>query len=88
MLNVEHEFRQPVCIDFAPAGSVCVWCGKSAAQTLTVLGGRGHTESGYFCRICGQEFIRVVASDLCREVSAETVASQTPSQCGRGGDAS
>jgi hypothetical protein len=39
MLNVENEFRQPVSIDFAPAGSVCEWCGKPAVQALTVLGG-------------------------------------------------
>ena len=76
MLNVENEFRQPVSIDFAPAGSVCEWCGKPAAQALTVLGGRGHNDSGYFCSVCGREFIRVVASDLRREVPAETIASR------------
>ena len=74
MLNVENEFRQPVSIDFAPAGSVCEWCGKPAAQELIVLGGIGHNESGYFCSVCCKEFIRVVASDLRREVPAETGA--------------
>lgn len=76
MVNGENEFRHPVSIDFAPADSVCQWCGKPAVQALTVLGGRGHDERGYFCRVCSKEFIRVVASDLCREVPAETGASR------------
>ncbi len=46
MLNVQNEFRQPISIDFAPAGSVC------------------------------EEFIRVVASDLRREISAETAVAR------------
>jgi hypothetical protein len=79
MLNVENEFRQPVSIDFAPAGSVCEWCGKPAAQELIVLGGIGHNESRYFCSLCSQEFIRVVASELRREVPADTGASLRPS---------
>ena len=74
MLHVQNEFRQPVSIDFAPAGSVCKWCRKPASQTLTVIGGIGHNESGYFCSECGREFIRVVASDLRREIPAETAA--------------
>jgi bacterioferritin-associated ferredoxin len=74
MLNVQNEFRQPVSIDFAPVGSVCEWCRKPALQTLTVAGGLGHNESGYFCGSCGREFIRVVASDLRREIPAETAA--------------
>jgi hypothetical protein len=76
MLNVQNEFRQPVSIDFAPAGSVCEWCGKPALQTLTVMGGLGHNERGYFCGGCGREFIRVVASDLRREIPAETAAAR------------
>lgn len=75
MLHVQNEFRQPVSIDFAPAGSVCEWCGKPAAQAVTVLGGRGQNDSGYFCCGCGKEFIRTVASDLCRRVPAEMGAS-------------
>ena len=71
MLNIENTFRQPVCIDCAPAGSFCAWCGKSAIQTLTIRESRGHSESKYFCSSCGKEFIRVVASDLYREVSIE-----------------
>jgi hypothetical protein len=74
MLHVQNEFRQPVSIDFAPAGSVCEWCGKPAAQAVTVLGGRGHNDSGYLCSGCGKEFIRTVASDLFRGVPAEMVA--------------
>jgi hypothetical protein len=57
MLNIDNEFRQPVSIDFAPAGSVCEWCGKPAAQALIVLGGRSHNDGGYFCSVCGKEFI-------------------------------
>jgi hypothetical protein len=76
MLNVQHELRQPVSIDFAPVGSVCEWCGKPALQTLTVIGGRGHNERGYFCSGCGKEFIRIVASDLRREIPAETAAAR------------
>ena len=76
MLNVQHELRQPVSIDFAPGGSVCEWCGKPALQTLTVIGGLGQNESGYFCSGCGKEFIRVVASDLRREISAETAVAR------------
>jgi hypothetical protein len=72
MINVENPNRQPVSIDFAPRGSVCEWCGKPAENALTVVGGKGHNESGYFCGSCSREFIRVVASDLLREVSAET----------------
>lgn len=79
MLNVEHEFRHPVSIACAPAQSVCAWCGKPAVQALTVLGGRGHNECGYFCSVCCTEFIRVVASDLRRELPAETGASPRPS---------
>ena len=79
MLNVENEFRQPVSIDFAPAGSVCEWCGKPAAQELIVLGGIGHNENRYFCSVCSKEFIRVVASDLRREVPADIGSSLRPS---------
>jgi hypothetical protein len=70
MFNVENEFRRPVSIDFAPAGSVCEWCGKPAAQALTILGGKSHNEGGYFCSACVKEFIRLVASDLRREMPA------------------
>jgi hypothetical protein len=76
MLTVENEFRQPVSIDFAPAGSVCEWCGKPAMHALTVVGGIDQNDSGYFCGSCSKEFIRAVASDLLREVSAETSASR------------
>ena len=78
MLNITNEFRQPVSIDFAPAGSVCEWCGKPAMQKLTVLRGVGHNDSGYFCSGCSREFIRVVASGLRREVPSATGASEVP----------
>jgi hypothetical protein len=72
MLTVENEFRQPVSIDFAPAGSICKWCGKPAVHALTVVGGSEHNDSGYFCGSCSNEFIRAVACDLFRDVTAET----------------
>ncbi len=73
MLNIENEFRQPLSIEDAPQGSVCEWCGKPAEHQLTVLGGKFHNESGLFCRTCGEEFVRAVASSLRREVPAEAV---------------
>ncbi|HEX9134460.1 MAG TPA: hypothetical protein VF844_19390 [Ktedonobacteraceae bacterium] len=74
MLKIENEFRQPLSIDDAPPESVCEWCGKPAEHQLTALGGNFHNESGFFCRICGEAFVRAVASSLRREVTAETAA--------------
>ena len=71
MLNIENEFRQPLSIDEAPEGSVCEWCGKPAEHQFTALGGKFHNESGPLCRTCGDEFVRAVASSLCREVTPE-----------------
>jgi transposase-like protein len=71
MLNIENEFRQPLSIDEAPEGSVCEWCGKPAEHQFTALGGKLHNESGFLCRTCGDEFVRAVASSLCREVTPE-----------------
>ena len=73
MLNIENEFRQPLSIDAAPEGSVCEWCGKPAEHELTELGGKYHNESGLFCRICGEAFVRAVASSLTREVSTDAL---------------
>ncbi|HET9918221.1 MAG TPA: hypothetical protein VFQ30_00165 [Ktedonobacteraceae bacterium] len=64
----ENEFRQPVAIDFAPAGRLCEWCGKPAVEQLTVIGGKHHNEEGFFCRTCGDEFIRALAESLQREI--------------------
>lgn len=67
---LENEFRRPVSVDFAPTGSVCEWCGQPAIEQLTAIGGKAHNEGGFFCRICGDEFIHAVAESLDREVPA------------------
>lgn len=67
----ENEFRQPVSIDFAPGGSVCEWCGKPATQQLTVIGGRSHNDSGYFCDTCAAEYARSVAESMTRVLTPE-----------------
>lgn len=64
----ENEFRRPVSVDFAPAGSVCEWCGQPAVVQLTAIGGKAHNEGGFFCQTCGDEFIRSVAETLNREI--------------------
>jgi hypothetical protein len=71
MLNIENEFRQPLSIDKAPEGGVCAWCGKPAEHQFTALGGKFISESSLFCRACGDQFVRAVASFLCREVTPE-----------------
>jgi hypothetical protein len=73
MLIIENEFRQPLSIDAAPAGSVCEWCGKPAVHELTELGGKNPNESGLFCRTCGEAFVCAVASSLRREIPAEAM---------------
>ena len=62
----DNDFRQPISVDFAPQGSLCEWCGKPAVHQLTALGGKHHNEGGFFCRSCGEEFARTVASSLSR----------------------
>ena len=42
----ENEFRQPVSVDDAPAGSVCEWCGKPAVRQLIAQGGKHHEIDG------------------------------------------
>jgi hypothetical protein len=71
MFTNDNDFRQPVTIDDASAGEPCEWCGKPAVLQLTALGGRHHNEGGFFCRQCGEAFIRAVASSLSREVRPE-----------------
>ena len=71
MLNIENEFRQPLSIDEAPKGSICEWCGKPAEHQFTALGGKFHNESGLLCNACGDEFVRAVASSICRVVTPE-----------------
>jgi hypothetical protein len=70
-LMSNYDFLQPVSVDFAPHGSVCEWCGKPAEQQLTAIGGTYHNEGGFFCRLCGEEFIRAVVHSLKAEAAAE-----------------
>ena len=74
----ENEFRQPISVDQAPAGSLCEWCGKPAVQQLTALGGRSHNDGGFFCRSCGEEFARTVADSLSRVITVEFSAETRP----------
>lgn len=74
----ENEFRQPISVDQAPAGSLCEWCGKPAVQQLTALGGLSHNEGGFFCRSCGEEFARTVADSLSRVITDEFSAETQP----------
>jgi hypothetical protein len=67
-----NEFRSPVAVDAAPAGSHCEWCGKPAIYQLMVIGGKHHNEAGRFCQKCGEEFVRAVAESLSRVLTAET----------------
>lgn len=69
----ENEFRQPLTVDQAPAGSVCEWCGQPAVQQLSAVGGKYHNDSGFFCSSCGEEYARTVADSLSRVITAETV---------------
>jgi hypothetical protein len=70
MLN--NDFRSPVTVDDAPAGSRCEWCGKPAVYQLLATGGKYHNQEGCFCATCGEEFVRAVADSLSRVITAET----------------
>lgn len=72
MLMSDHEFRSPVSVDAAPAGSHCEWCGKPAIYQLMAIGGKHHNEGGRFCSRCGEEFIRAVTDTLSRAITPET----------------
>ena len=74
MLN--NEFNQPISYDFAPHGSVCEWCGKPAEQQITVIGGRFHNDGGFYCRQCGEEYVREVTNALKTTTQAETHTDQ------------
>jgi hypothetical protein len=76
MFNRDNEFRQPVSVDDAPAGSVCEWCGKPAVRQLIAQGGAHHNEGGFFCEQCSEAFVRTVASSMSREVKADTTATK------------
>jgi hypothetical protein len=66
-----NEFLRPVSVDFAPYGSVCEWCGQPAEHQLTAIGGTFHNEGGFFCRPCGEEFVRMVAHSLKAEAPSK-----------------
>jgi len=68
---LDNEFGQSVTMDFAPAGSVCEWCGKPAVEQLTAIGGKWHNEGGYFCHSCGEKFIQTVADPNSRVASSK-----------------
>ena len=70
MLN--NDFRSPVTVDDAPAGSLCEWCGKPAVYLLLTTGGTYHNQEGCFCATCGEGFVRTVADSLNRLNIAET----------------
>ena len=70
----DNEFRQPISVDFAPAGHLCEWCGKPAVHQLTAIGGKRHNEGGFFCQTCGEEFARAVAASLYRVITTDTNA--------------
>ncbi len=59
-----NEFSRPISADLAPPGSVCEWCGNSAEQQLTAIGGTYHNESGLFCHSCGEQFLQGVVNSL------------------------
>jgi len=67
----QYEFRQPISVDFAPEGRLCEWCGKPAVHQLTTPGGTYHSEGGYFCQSCCEEFVRTVASSLVRVITVD-----------------
>lgn len=72
---LDNAFRQPVSVDFAPEGRLCEWCGKPAVYQLIAIGGKCHSEGGFFCQACGEEFVRTVADSLSRVITADTNAS-------------
>ncbi len=67
----QNDYRQPIVVDGAPQGRLCERCGKPAVHQLTTPGGTYHSEGGYFCQACCEEFVRTVASSLVRVITAE-----------------
>ena len=66
-----NEFRQPVSVEVASQGRLCEWCGKPAVHQLTTPGGEDHSEGGFFCQACCEEFVRTVAESLIRVITAD-----------------
>jgi hypothetical protein len=71
---LDREFRRPVCIDDAPQGKACAWCGKAAVYQLTAIGRRGNNEEGYYCGECAGRYVGALADLLTRVVTAESTA--------------
>ena len=71
---LDNEFRRPVCIDDAPQGKACEWCGKPAVYQLTAIGGRAHNDEGYYCSECAMHYASALADVLTRVVTAESIA--------------
>ncbi len=61
---LDHAFRLPISVDYAPEGRLCAWCGQPAVHQLTAIGGINHNEGGFFCQACSEEFARTVADSL------------------------
>ena len=70
----QNAFRQPVSLDVAPRGHLCEWCGKPAVHQLTTPGGTYHSEGGFFCQRCCEEFVRTNAESLIRVITADVHA--------------
>lgn len=73
MSKSENEFRQPFSIDIPPQGCLCEWCGKPAMHQIIGQGGKYHNDGGYFCKECGEKFIREITASL--KTTKETPAS-------------
>ena len=71
---LDNEFRRPVCIDGAPQGKVCEWCGKPAIYQITAIGGRVHNDEGFYCSECAAHYTIAMADLLDRVVTAESTA--------------
>lgn len=64
-----NEFRQPLCINYAPRGNVCEWCGQPAVLQITIASEVNGDDPEFFCRLCGEEFARAVADSFDRAIT-------------------
>jgi len=71
---LDNEFRRPVCIDDAPRGKACDWCGQPAIYQITVTGGIAHNDVGFYCSKCATHYTVAVADMLDRIVTTESAA--------------
>jgi transposase-like protein len=66
----KNEFFQAISIDAAPHSSTCEWCSRPAEERLTAIGGTYHNKGGFFCRVCGEEFTRLILNSLSKKSTA------------------